>query len=184
MKHMAIMVMVILGLVLNTYAQENTRTEFVVHGVDQDAVFKLSDAKGKYVALHFLLKTACPYCMAHTITYARRAEELPDVIQVFLKPDTDEEIKNWRMSLDKKNNAVEEIALKLPVIYRDPEAELAKVFEIPFGYQFHGQEVHYPALVLIGPDGKEVFRYVGEKNSDRFEFDELIKKLTELKESK
>jgi len=68
-----------------------------------------------------------------------------------------------------------------PIIYRDPDAKLADEFGIPNGYAFHGETVHYPALVLIGPDGKEVFRYVGKSNSDRFSFDKLVTKLSEFK---
>jgi len=33
---------------------------------------------------------------------------------------------------------------------------------------------------LIGPDGKEVFRYIGKNNSDRFSFDQLVSKVNEL----
>ena len=71
----------------------------------------------------------------------------------------------------------------LPVDHRDADAALAKAYGIPDGYQFHGQVVHYPALVLLGPDGKEIFRYVGKNNGDRFSFDQLKAKLVELKKS-
>jgi thioredoxin-dependent peroxiredoxin len=40
--------------------------------------------------------------------------------------------------------------------------------------------MHFPATVLIGPDGKEVFRYVGKNNSDRFAFEKLAEKVAEL----
>jgi len=40
--------------------------------------------------------------------------------------------------------------------------------------------VHYPATVLLGPDGKEVFRYVGKNNSDRLSFEKLAEKVAEL----
>ncbi|MGA1197437.1 MAG: peroxiredoxin family protein [Candidatus Latescibacterota bacterium] len=160
------------------------KTNFVVHEADGDGVFKLSDAKGKYVALHFLLKTACPYCIRHTIDYAWRANEVPEAVHVFLKPDTDEEIKEWSVKLDQKNQSGENVADDLPVIYRDTEAGLAKAFDIPFGYKFHGQVVHYPALVILDPKGKEVFRYVGKNNGDRYDFDDFVAKIAELKKKK
>jgi peroxiredoxin Q/BCP len=72
----------------------------------------------------------------------------------------------------------------LPVIYRDTEAGLAKAFDIPFGYKFHGQVVHYPALVILDPKGKEVFRYVGKNNGDRYDFDDFVAKIAELKKKK
>jgi len=34
--------------------------------------------------------------------------------------------------------------------------------------------------VLIGPDGKEVFRYVGKNNGDRLSFEALAAKVKEL----
>ena len=40
--------------------------DFTVQSVTSTNVFKLSEAKGKLVALHFLLKTECPCCIRHT----------------------------------------------------------------------------------------------------------------------
>ena len=156
------------------------RVDFALHQADGVKIFKLSDAKGKYVALHFLLKTQCPYCIRHTHDTWRRAGETPDVVQVFVKPDTKEEILKWSVRLNKKFQE-SDAADDLPIIYRDPDAQLARRFEVPFGYTFHGQLVHYPALILLGPDGNEVFRYVGENNSQRFSFDQLKEKVAELK---
>lgn len=135
--------------------------------------FILSKEKGKYVALHFLLKTECPYCIRHTSEYFGRAATLPNVVQVFIKPDTEKEIAEWATPL-----LAAELT-KFPV-YRDPDAQLATQFNIPNGYSFHNQIVHYPAMVLIGPDGKEVFRYIGKNNTDRFSFDQLVSKVHEL----
>jgi peroxiredoxin Q/BCP len=172
--------MAVAGLLLMTgrVLANETRPPIVLLQADGDAVFRLSDAKGRYVALHFLLKTTCPYCIRHTHEVWQRAAELPEVLQVFIKPDTEEEIRTWSVRLGREFEAEE--ADDLPMIYRDPDAALAKRLEIPFGYKFHGQTVHYPALVLMGPDGRELFRYVGKSNSDRFSFDQLKEKVAEL----
>jgi len=147
--------------------------EFTLRSATDSSTFLLSDAKGKYVALHFLLKTECPYCLRHTHDYMSKAASLPGVIQVFIKPDLEGEIEEW--------------AEKLPggqpdgfPVYRDPDAQLAELFDIPDGYFFHGQSVHYPALILLGPDGKEVFRYIRKNNSDCFSFEQLMAKINEL----
>ncbi|MDA0748517.1 MAG: redoxin domain-containing protein [bacterium] len=161
-------------------SEEQPPADFTVRQADGVGTFKLSEARGKYVALHFLLKTACPYCIRHTHTYSSRASEVPDAIQIFLKPDTEEEIRAWSVRLNGKF-VEQDSTFQLPVIYQDPDANLAKQFGIPFGYEFHGQTVHYPALILLGPDGKEVFRYVGKNNSDRYSFDDFVAKITELK---
>lgn len=147
--------------------------DFTIKSATDKSTFTLKEARGKYVAVHFLLKTECPLCLRHTRDYMTKAPTLPNVIQVFVKPDTDKEIEAWAAKLP-----AEELA-KLP-IYRDANARLAKAFDIPDGYQFHGQVVHYPATVLIGPDGKEVFRYVGKSNSDRLAFEKLAEKVAEL----
>jgi peroxiredoxin Q/BCP len=149
-------------------------TEFTVESPVDGRKFSLAEARGKYVALHFLLKTECPVCLRHTRDFAKRTAELPEVAQVFLKPDSADEIKRWVGRLGDE-------ALKGITIYRDPDAALAKAFEIPDGYKFHGEVVHFPALVLLNQEGKEVFRHVGKNNADRFDFDQLAAKVAELK---
>ncbi len=149
--------------------------DFTVRGVTGTNVFKLSEAKGKFVALHFLLKTECPYCIRHTHDYVKKSADDSQVIHLFLKPDTDAEIKAWASKLG-------EDSLKV-TIYRDPDAALAKAYNIPDGYKFHGQTVHYPALVLLDANGKEVFRYVGKSNADRLDYEKFSAKLKELTQS-
>jgi len=148
---------------------------FTVHSVTGTNTFTLAAAQGKFVALHFLLKTECPYCIRHTHEYAQRAAADSNVIHVFLKPDTEAEIKTWAAKLG-------DDSIKLP-IYRDPDAALAKSFKIPDGYKFHGQTVHFPALVLLDGSGKEVFRYVGKINADRLSYEKFTAKLDELTKS-
>jgi peroxiredoxin Q/BCP len=164
-------ILVSLSITLNIKAQKVG--DFSLHSVTKNSKFTLSEAQGKYVALHFLLKTECPLCIRHTHEYIENMEKLPNVIQVFAKPDTEEEIKDWASNLS------EEELDKLP-IFRDPNAELAKKMEIPHGYNFHKQVMHYPALVLIDKSGNEVFRYVGKNNKDRYSFEKLQSKIEEL----
>lgn len=163
------------SLLLLTVALANAAApaDFTVKSATGTGSFSLIEAKGKFVAIHFLLKTECPVCLRHTRDHMTKAATLPNVVQIFLKPDTDKEIEAWAGKLDKE-------ALEKNPIYRDPNAKLAKAFDIPDGYAFHGQVVHYPATILIGPDGKEVFRYVGTSNSDRLSFEKLAEKVTEL----
>lgn len=152
-------------------AQAGNPREFSLESPTHGTAFTLSKAKGKYVALHFLLKTECPFCLKHTHDYAALAATTPDVLHVFIKPDSATEIKKWSEHVSKDG-------LKdLPVIYRDPDAKLAEAFGIPDGYKFHGQTVHYPALVLLDPDGKEVFRHAGKSNRDRLSVEDFAKEL-------
>lgn len=147
--------------------------DFAVKGGEKS--FRPSEARGKYVALHFLLKTECPYCLRHVQEYARKAPTVAGVVHVFLKPDTEEEIMSWANQLGS--------ACQGTTICRDADAALAKTYGIPDGLSFHGQSVHYPALILLGPDGQEVFRYVGKDNTDRLAFDRFAAKFAELTRS-
>lgn len=160
------------------------REDFTVQQADGDGVFRLREARGQWVALHFLLKTACPFCLRHTHEYHRRAAEVPGVVHVFLKPDSPEEIASWSLQLQaraEQDTALARTAAQLPRIYRDPDAALARLFAIPDGYAFHGQLVHYPALVLLDPGGREAFRYVGKDNADRYPFDDFAAKVAQLR---
>jgi peroxiredoxin Q/BCP len=161
------------ALLISSLALAGNPDDFTVQSATDTTRFTLKEARGKFVALHFLLKTECPVCLRHTRDYFTKAPTLPNVQQVFIKPDDDKAIEAWATKL-----AADELA-KNP-IYRDPNAALAKAFDIPDGYAFHGQVVHYPATVLIGPDGKEVFRYVGKNNGDRLSFEALAAKVKEL----
>ncbi len=145
--------------------------DFTVESPVDGKKFTLSKARGSWVVLHFLLKTECPVCLRHTREYARRAGELKDTTQVFLKPDSVEEIRAWSEQL--KESGIN--------VYRDADAKLAEAFSVPGGYRFHGQVVHYPALLILDTTGKEVFRHVGKDNGDRFGFDALVAKLKELR---
>ncbi|MEX0883367.1 MAG: redoxin domain-containing protein [Cyclobacteriaceae bacterium] len=160
---MKVLALIVLMMVyFGTHAQEKL-PDFTLPAVGDNAPFNLNEAKGKYVALHFLLKTECPYCIRHTNDYIEKNSSLEKVIQVFIKPDTEEEIKAWAETLGGRD---------FP-IYRDIDANLAKLLGIPDGYAFHGQLVHYPALILLDPEGKEMYRYIGKNNSDRLSFEKF-----------
>jgi len=165
----------LLVMSLAVQASQANPNDFTVRNATGTNVFKLSEARGKFVALHFLLKTECPYCIRHTHDYVKKSADDSQVVHVFLKPDTDAEIKAWASKLG-------EDSLKV-TIYRDADASLAKAYNIPDGYKFHGQTVHYPALVLLDASGKEVFRYVGKSNADRLDYEKFAVKLKELTQS-
>lgn len=171
-----ITVQLIVLFAFSAYASEiETPKDFTLKPVFGEKPFQLSKAKGKYVALHFLLKTECPICLRHTRSYFKHKKEHPDVIQVFIKPDSPSEIKAWASKIPQNEKD------KTPEIYRDPDAKLAEQFGIPGGYKFHGQVVHYPALVILDPNGKEVFRYVGKNNAERYSYEKFFEKMKELK---
>lgn len=161
----------ILSLIAVTAHAKNP-ADFTVESPTDGTKFTLSEQKGKVIVLHFLLKTECPYCIRYTNEYARLASKTPDVLHLFLKPDSADQIKLWSGKLNHDG-----LKTGIPVIYRDPDARLAREFGIPDGYKFHGQTVHYPALVVLDRSGREMFRYVGKNNSDRMKTDAFVAKL-------
>ena len=156
-------------------ARADNPTDFTVESVTDGSKLQLSKQKGKVVALHFLLKTECPFCLKYTHDYAVLSAKTPDVVHVFLKPDSPYEIKAWAKKISPAGIS------EMPQIFRDPEAKLAKQYEIPDGYKFHGQFVHYPALIVLDGSGHELFRYVGKDNSDRLPASKFEAKLAESK---
>lgn len=150
--------------------------DFTVDRVNGFDAFTLSDARGKWVTLHFLLKTECPICLRTTATYASRAGEAPDTLQIFLKPDDPQDTMDWLSKYPPGAKGV-------PAVYRDPNAQLAERLGIPDGYKFHGEVVHYPALIIIDPQGREVFRKVGTSTFDRMNFDDYLETLNKLRAS-
>lgn len=168
MKHIKFLIIILL-FVINSQAQKVDN--FTLKSVTDNSTFSLKKAKGNFVVLHFLLKTECPYCIRHTSEYFEKSTTLSNVIQVFIKPDNEAEIKEWAKKI-KSNNSFP--------IYQDIDAKLADHLNIPNGYQFHGQVVHYPALIILNRKGEEVFRYIGKNNSDRYSFDKLKVKIDEL----
>ncbi len=155
-------------------AFNNREFDFVVESPTHGEKFTLSEQKGKLIAVHFLLKTECPFCLKLTHEYAQRATSDSNVLHLFLKPDSADEIKVWSRNISKDG------LKSSPAIYRDPDSSLAKVFGIPEDYQFHGQVMHHPALLLLDSSGKELFRYIGKNNTDRMWPDDFAAMLAML----
>jgi len=156
-------------------AQAENPKDFVLKSVLDETQFKLSENGGKTVVLHFLLKTECPLCLKYTRDYAQLAAKSSDVVHLFIKPDSVDEIKGWASHLNKAT------LKEAPKIYRDPDAKLASQFSVPDGYSFHGQSIHFPALVALDGSGKEMFRYVGKSNRDRMAIKDFRAKLQDAK---
>lgn len=131
--------------------------------------FTLSENKGKYVILHFLLKTTCPVCQRHTRDYHVALKDSDKVVQLFIKPDEPKVIEKWLKRIDDR-----------PTIYHDPNAGLAKQYGVKHGYKFHGEVMHFPAFILLDQNGKEIFRHTGKNNRDRFSFNQFSKKYPKL----
>lgn len=130
--------------------------------------FDSATAKGSYLAVHFLLNDECPYCARHVREYTTSAAMLAGVRHIFVKAVSAEAF-----------DAALESSPEAP-LYRDVDGRLAAHFKIRDGYRFHGMDMTYPALVLLDPQGREVFRYVGKDNADRLPFRTFARRVGEL----
>ncbi|MBL8991472.1 MAG: YHS domain-containing protein [Phycisphaerae bacterium] len=135
---------------------------------DEGRRFDSATARGSYLAVHFLLNDECPYCARHLREYTGLADTLAGVKHIFVKAVSAEAF-----------GAALASSPEAP-LYRDADGKLAEHFKIRGGYRFHGMDMTYPALVLLDPQGREVFRYVGKDNADRLPFRTFAKRVAEL----
>lgn len=110
-----VIALVLLTTVSTTLVYGQYIKDFKLKSVTNKDQFSLHEAKGKYVALHFLLKTECPICLRHTQEYIINLHRLPDVVQVFIKPDTKRRLKNGPENLQWKTwRNFRSIAIPMP----------------------------------------------------------------------
>ena len=118
-------VMVLFGLQIRMHQPDSDRVvgnkianqrtgNFVVESPTHGTRFALADQKGKVLALHFLLKTECPNCLKLAHDYSQLEASNPDVVHLFLKPDSTDEIKVWAANISQEG------LKSLPVVYRTP----------------------------------------------------------------
>ena len=138
---------------------------------DEGRQFNSADARGQFLAIHFLLTTECPYCSRLINEYTRNAPTLAGIRQIFVKPDSLEAFDAMLKGLPDGD--------KLP-IYRDADSKLVEKSKFDGGYKFHGQVMHYPAVIILNETGKEVFRHIGKSNADRLPFASYAAKVAEL----
>ena len=82
---------VLLVISLAVQVSRANPNDFVVRSATGTNIFKLSEAKGKFGALHFLLKTECPCCIRHTHDYVKKSADDSRGVHVLPIPDTDAE---------------------------------------------------------------------------------------------
>lgn len=144
--------------------------------------FALSEARGRFVALHFLLLTECPVCVRTAQDYIVRADEVAGVTHVFIKPDDVASVDRFRAMVGAKLEGVggdPERLAGLP-IYRDADAALARQLGVKDGYAFHNATMHFPATIIFDREGREAFRFTGNDNTQRLTFDAFRQKIKEL----
>jgi FKBP-type peptidyl-prolyl cis-trans isomerase len=131
-----------------------------------EALFQLSAHRGTWVLLDFLLPVEDATEAAHYTAIESKSAQLlyeHNILPVFLKPNETEATAKWWGSLPTHS---------LP-IFRDPDGKLASALGIPKGVFLMAGPAHYPAAILIDPDGNEVWRKTGKKAADRVDLETL-----------
>lgn len=140
--------------------------------VDGGEAIRLRDLQGGWIALHFLLPVECSYCLMHTLDYALKADTVPEVRHVFVKPNDAKSARKWQDTLMAAPDASDAPSVP-PLIVRDEAGRVARGLLLRHGYKYRGATMNYPAFVLLDPEGEEVFRHVGEQTMDRFGFEQF-----------
>ncbi|MBX3404139.1 MAG: redoxin domain-containing protein [Phycisphaeraceae bacterium] len=135
-----------------------------------DRRFDSSTARGRYLAIHFLLGDECPFCTRMMREYEEKLPTVAGVRQIFVQNIPPE-------AFDAAVRANPEGTRNL---YRDADGRLAEMFKIPGGYRFHGMTMAYPALVVLDGEGREVFRHIGASNADRLPFEQFAARIADL----
>ncbi len=122
--------------------------------------FHIGDAAGHYLALHFLTRTDTPEAVAFVTDYVRQGPTVAGVMHIFVKADDAATAKAWAAQFGPEAGR----------IYIDKDGALAKDFKVPDGLLIHGIQSNEPATIVLGPDGKELFRHVGKSQDDYLAF--------------
>lgn len=146
-----------------------TPTTFTVG--DAGRRFDSATARGGYLAVHFLLNDECPYCGRLVREYTDKGPTLAGVRHIFVQHVGEAAFAETLAAAPDPSTP----------LYRDVGGALAERFKIDGGYAFHGMMMTYPALVLLDPAGREVFRQIGKDNADRVPFATLVEKVESLR---
>lgn len=148
-------------------AQQTSAPTRSLSAITDHHTFSIADAKGKYLALHFLTKTDTPECTAFVRDTLRAAPTVAGVLHIFIKPDSEGEVKNWAAQFNDDASA----------IFLDPDSALAKDLKVPDGLSINGTSSTYPATIVFSPAGTELFRYEGKAHHDHITFEAFTRQL-------
>ncbi|MCA9450342.1 MAG: redoxin domain-containing protein, partial [Candidatus Omnitrophica bacterium] len=169
--------LVLLGVIGISYAaQAGFVPDFIAQQCGGSEIkFKLTDHRGSWVVLNFLLPGDNPTGRDLYSDYEQRLDELiygHNIKPVFFKPGEKSEIANWWESLDSN---------RIPVL-QDPNGKLSRALKIPYGLKSGDQITLYPTTLLLDPEGNEVFRKVGKSIEERIGVEELLREWEPLDE--
>ncbi len=138
--------------------------------------FKLTDHRGSWVLLDFLLPGDSAADKEHYASIEGNLDKLVygmNLKPVFFKPEPEAEIAKWWEGQPSN---------RIPVM-QDPSGKLSRALKIPYGLKLDDQITLYPTVVLLDPDGNEVWRKVGKTAEERVDVDEIIQQHAKWRES-
>lgn len=151
----------------SAFAQQPTAPALTLTAITDHHTFSLADGKGKFLALHFLTKTDTPECTNFVHDFLRAAPTVAGVTHVFIKPDSEGEVKAWSAQFNDDARS----------IFLDPNSALAQDLKVPTGLTINGTSSTFPATIVFDIAGKELFRYEGTAHHDHLTFDAFKRQL-------
>lgn len=144
--------------------------DFVLPSVPEGEDFRLESARGRVVALHFLVQGDQQPSANFVRTLVARMRDMAGVEHVFIRDESLRRVEVWRQGL----------MAEPPVVHRDEGGALAQAYGVPEGLRTGTVTVRYPATILLGFDGLERFRYVGEGADDYVPMELLLEEIERL----
>lgn len=142
---------------------------------DEGQSFSSASARGRFLAIHFLLNADSPANAALVREYTLHAPELAGTTHIFIRAGSAEEFRSMLAGLPPT-------AAKQS--FRDVDSKLAARLNVPGGFEFHGRTINHPALILLDASGNEIFRQVFDADANRLHFTQFAAKLADLSTDK
>jgi YHS domain-containing protein len=127
----------------------------------------IDEAKGHYLALHFVGACSSPAGTAFVRETIRNAPSVAGVAHAFISAEPAERVRAW----------VEPLGDDASMVYIDKDGALGADLGLRAGPSAGDAPV--PATVVFDPDGKELFRVVGTGPDDYLPFDRFARQLAD-----
>lgn len=126
------------------YSQQPSTPHSIVAASDGHA-FSIKDARGRYLALHFLSDADSTECASFIRDYLAAASELAGVQHLFIRTTASSDAKMWASQFGDGT-----------AMFLDSDGALARDLNVSSPF----------ATVLLNTDGTELFRHAGKTHSD------------------
>jgi len=151
-----------------TMAQPTLSAPSLVAAVDGRS-FAIADARGRYLAIHFLTEIQATESSEFVKRFVRSAPTVAGVRHIFVARGDPANIRAWAAQF--KENA--------PLVYIDSDGAMARALSITSDSAAVTTS-GLPSTVVFDQQGKELFRHTGTSAHDHLSFDAFARRMTQL----